>query len=147
MLTRRTSGGIASLVGSVGGLLSTVTCGGGERLVDFASTTEDACFCTNSLSTWDWETPAARFGETPGDCTPCELGNLHFPSASCGQTTSGLMSETSLITSLREKSERKRTRSRNVSASRKCLGPTPEVCAIVIPLSWSPPQGVTLMPR
>src|SRR5947207_15317992 len=78
---------------------------------------------------------------------PRDLGNFHFPSASCGQTTFGLMSETSLITRRREKRERNRTRRRNVFASRKCFGATGEVCAIVIPLSSSPPQGVTLMLR
>ena len=78
---------------------------------------------------------------------PRDLGNFHFPSTSCGQTTFGLMSETSLMTRRREKRERKRTRSRNVFASRKSLEPTGEVWAIVMPLSSSPPQGVTLMLR
>ena len=48
--------------------------------------------------------------------------------------------ETSLITSRREKSERKRTRSRNVLASRKSFGPTDTICGIVMPLSSSPPR-------
>src|SRR5262249_7021484 len=116
-----------------------------------AAVTEGAALVwTNSLSTCGWETFAACFAETTPKAfgvTSCELGNLHFPSASCGQATFGLMSATSLITSRLEKTERKRTRSRNVFASRKCLGPAEEVCAILMPLNSSPPQGVTLMLR
>src|SRR5438445_13635259 len=78
---------------------------------------------------------------------PRDPGNFHFPSTSCGQTTFGLMSATSLITRRREQRERKRTRNRNVFASRNGFGASREVCAIVIPLSSSTHQGVTLMLR
>src|SRR5437899_12653613 len=117
MLTRRTSGATVRL----GGLLSTEGCGGGERFVDAAIAIGGTVGWTNSLSRRDWETLTGGFRETPDDCTSCDLGNFHFPSASCGQPTRGLISETSLITSLWEQRERNRTRSRNVVASRKCL--------------------------
>src|SRR5438046_10706950 len=94
-----------------------------------------------------WPTVAADCVEIGGDCASCGPGNLHFPSASCGHTTVGFTSATSLITSLLEKSESKRTRSRNVFASRKFPGADEELCAIVIPLRSSPPTGVMLRLR
>src|SRR5882762_4530172 len=121
ILTRRTSGATATLGCCVRDLLSTATWTGDEVLADVAATTGAASFWMNSFSACDLDTLAACFGETAGDCASCEPGNLHFPSASWGQTTLGSMSETSLTTSLREKSERNRTRSRNVFASRKYL--------------------------
>src|SRR5438046_5407707 len=92
----------------------------------------------DSLSTSGWDTVGAAV------FVPRDFGNFHFPSASCGQTTFGLMSETSLITRRREKRERNRTRRRNVFASRKCFGPTGEVCSIVIPLSSRHHLGVNI---
>src|SRR5207245_9572361 len=72
-------------------------------------------------------------------------GNRHLPSAFCGQTTFGLTSETSLITSRLEKREKKAIRRPKFFASRK-LPLAPVVpCAMVISLSFRPLQGVTLM--
>src|ERR1700720_1516413 len=48
---------------------------------------------------------AAIFGMFFG-CSGRKSGNRHFPSAFCGQTTLGLTSDTSLITSRREKREK-----------------------------------------
>src|SRR5947199_10840733 len=95
----------------------------------------------DSLSTSGWDTVGAAV------FVPRDFGNFHFPSASCGQTTFGLMSETPLITRRREKRERNRTRRRNVFVSSKCFRPPGEVCPIVLPLSSSPPQVVTLILR
>ena len=72
-------------------------------------------------------------------------GNRHLPSPFCGQTTFGLTSDTSLITSRREKREKKAMRRPKFFASRK-LPLAPVVpCAMVMPLSFKPLQGVTLM--
>src|SRR5205823_10161612 len=53
-------------------------------------------------------------------------GNRHFPSEFCGQTTLGLTSDTSLITSRREKREKNAIRRPKFFASRK-LPPVPEI--------------------
>jgi len=147
MLTRRTSGATANPGSRLGGLLWRASSIGGETLVDVAGTTGTGFVVMGAFSVSKWPTVAADCVEIGGDCASCEPGNLHFPSASCGHTTVGFTSATSLITSLLEKTESKRTRSRNVFASRKFPGPPEELCAIVIPLSSSPPHGVKLMLR
>ena len=53
---------------------------------------------------------------TAAFCVARLSGRRHLPSSFCGHTTLGRTSETSLITRRREKSERKRTRRRNVLA-------------------------------
>ena len=85
--------------------------------------------CSVVRSAWVWLTP----------------GNLHFPAAFCGQITFGSTSETSLITSRRENSDQSRTCNTKLFASRKLAAPRSDVCGIVIPLSFRPAQGVTLM--
>src|SRR5438874_12590005 len=71
-------------------------------------------------------------------------GNRHFPSEFCGQTTLGLTSDTSLITSRREKREKNAIRRPKFFASRKLPPALVVPCAMVIPLSLRPLQGVTL---
>src|SRR5205085_10047017 len=71
-------------------------------------------------------------------------GNRHLPSAFCGQTTFGLTSDTSLITSRLEKREKKAMRRPKFFASRKLLLAPVVPCAMVMPLSFRPLQGVTL---
>ena len=56
----------------------------------------------------DSETAALSTGSEAECFSSREPGNLHFPSAFCGQTTSGESSDTSLITSCFEKRESKR---------------------------------------
>ena len=87
---------------------------------------------------------AAIFGMFSGRSRR-KSGNRHFPSEFCGQTTLGLTSDTSLITSRREKREKNAIRRPKFFASRK-LPPVPAVpCAMVMPLSFKPLHGVTLM--
>src|SRR6267378_4285491 len=105
MLTRRTSGATANPGSRLGGLLWRASSAGGETLVDVAGTTGTGFVVMGAFSVSKWPTVAADCVEIGGDCASCEPGNLHFPSASCGHTTVGFTSATSLITSLLEKSE------------------------------------------
>src|SRR5438105_15701162 len=87
---------------------------------------------------------AAIFGMFSGRSRR-KSGNRHFPSEFCGQTTLGLTSDTSLITSRREKREKNAIRRPKFFASRK-LPPGPVApCAMVMPLSFKPLHDVTLM--
>src|SRR5207237_6434239 len=89
------------------------------------------------------EVATAIFGAFSGR-SGRKSGNRHLPSAFCGQTTFGPTSETSLITSRREKREKNAIRSPKLFASRK-LPLLPLVpCAMVMPLSFKPLQGVML---
>src|SRR6266478_9771230 len=76
---------------------------------------------------------AAIFGLSSGRSRR-RSGNRHFPSEFCCQTTLGLTSDTSLITSRREKREKNAIRRPKFFASRK-LPLVPVVpCAMVMPL-------------
>src|SRR5438309_11408425 len=89
MLTRRTSGATANPDSRLGGLLWRASSVGGGTLVDVAGTTGTAFFVTGVFSMSNWPTASADCVETAGDCASCGPGNLHFLSASCGQTTDG----------------------------------------------------------
>jgi len=145
-VTRRTSGATANRGSDLGGLLG-ATSTTGEIWLAFVWTAGGTWAWTECCCCSGGETGGSGCTETTGDCACDEPGSRHFPSAFCGQTTVGLTSDTSLITSLREKRETNRTRNRNVFASRKCFGPALELCGMVMPLSSSPPHGVTLMLR
>ena len=69
-----------------------------------------------SLSAFDWKILAAFAADPVGGDTSCELGNLHLPSESCGQTTIGLISETSLMTNRWKKA------TENEYAAEMCAG-------------------------
>src|SRR5438128_4076477 len=71
-------------------------------------------------------------------------GNLHLPSAFCGQITFGSARDTCVITKRREKSDSNLIRSPKVFASRKLGDPAAETSGMVIPLNFRPPHGVTL---
>src|SRR6202045_489702 len=87
--------------------------------------------------------PATFFGALSGR-SGRKSGNRHLPSAFCGQTTFGLTSDTSLITSLLEKREKKEMRRPKFFASRKLPLAPVSPCAMVMPLSFKPLHGVTL---
>ncbi len=80
-------------------------------------------------------------------CRPSwrKSGNRHLPSAFCSQTTFGLASETSLITNRLEKIEKNAIRSPKFFASRKLPVALFDPCAMVMPVSFRPLQGVTLI--
>src|SRR6266496_4615253 len=127
------------LVGRLGRSVVAGSAGGGKGVALNAGK-GDTAGLVGSLSLRESEILGASPAEMSGVLSSRDQGNLHFPSAFCGQTTFGLTSETSLITNRREKSERKRTRRRNVLASRKCLELAADRCAIVMPLSSSRPH-------
>src|SRR5207245_322453 len=87
---------------------------------------------TAALEVWPAATcfRSSAFSDQPG--------NLHFPSAFCGQITLGSTSDTSLITKRREKSDRNLMRSRKVFALRKFVAPMAGTCGMVMPLSLRP---------
>ncbi len=74
-------------------------------------------------------------------------GTRHFPSAFWAQTTSGLINEISLITRRCEKRDPNLIRSRKVFAVRKSAETPGWLCGMVMPLSFSPHHGVTLIWR
>ena len=90
---------------------------------------------------------SSSLAETIESSRCVDPGNLHLPSEFCSQITSGSTSNISLMTKRREKSDRKRMRSRKALALRKFPDARPEICGMVSPLSLSPPQGVTLIRR
>src|SRR5579884_73766 len=117
MLKRRTSGAIGPAFSSGDSILGAI-CFADEKGVGLSPEVEAAGGPDDSSSVLGGDAIGAAAGDL------FALGKRHFPSVSCGQTTVGFISATSVSTRRGEKSDRKLTRRRNVFASKKCLGLT-----------------------
>src|ERR1043166_9837071 len=107
-LTRRTSGAAANL-GSRRDDSSLTAIFGGDGSVA-GCVTGGVVFVGTDCTCGSIRESGGVLVETACVRTARTLGKRHFPCAFCGQTTLGPISETSLITSRREKRDRKSTR-------------------------------------
>src|SRR5437588_9844274 len=93
MVTRRTSGATVLLDCCGGGVLL-MGAWGGEEMFDNGRVPLAGRW-TGLFSVCGSEASGCCFAETRANCPCSELGSLHFPAASCGQTMVGSISATS----------------------------------------------------